>query len=94
MNKFISLSILGIVLAPYILMYFFIQEPMSSDFTLIKTIYLFIFIVMIGFAVFIYKSGKVPKQKRHLWVALLVLGNLAVFPFFWYFYIWKTHADE
>jgi hypothetical protein len=37
-------------------------------------------------------SGKVPKEKRALWVALLLAANYFVMPFYFRWYIWPQEA--
>jgi hypothetical protein len=89
MNRIIPLLVLGLILIPFILIYFWFFEPRNADLYLVYLINVTWLILLIGFILFTYISGSIPKSKRNLWAALLVTGNVVVFPFFWYFYIWK-----
>lgn len=50
-------------------------------------------IVPIGFIVYLYKGSAVPSEKRGLWLALLLFGNVLALPFFWFWYIWRTSPN-
>jgi len=67
---------------------------MDVEFGLIIPIYILYLGLIIGLSIYTYKSGRVPKTKQHLWVALLIFGNFLVFPFFWYFYIRLTNDNN
>ncbi len=55
-----------------------------------------VFAVTIGliFALFlafkVFRNAFVPKEKKILWLCLLVPGNVFILPFFWSIYIRKT----
>ncbi len=92
MNRGISFFIFTLTIVPFILMYFWFNEPLDDKFGMIVPINILWLGLLIGFCIYTYKSGRVPKGKQHLWAALLVFGNFFAFPFFWYFYMWKTSA--
>jgi hypothetical protein len=51
---------------------------------------------LILFAIYnrhLFKSGRVPQDKRALWAVVLLLGNIVAMPFYWYFYIWGQHRS-
>jgi hypothetical protein len=54
-----------------------------------------VFAILIGLFFSIYLAINVlrgnfaPTEKKKLWVALLILGNIIVLPFFWTYYIRK-----
>ena len=39
--------------------------------------------------IYMYKTENVPREKRTLWLVVLILGTFIAVPFFWYFYMWK-----
>ncbi len=66
------------------------SEAVAQDelFNLIISIDIaFILTVLIGLIVFLYRSKAVPEGKRALWSILLILGNMFIFPIFWFLYI-------
>ena len=46
-----------------------------------------------AFIAYAATSSAVPKEKRALWIAVLILGNISVLPFFWYWYIWGANSS-
>jgi len=57
-----------------------------------------IFLASIGilFLFFLHAafSGKVPREKKWLWLALIVLGNIFVLPFYFLHYLRCPRKDE
>ncbi len=45
--------------------------------------------LLIFYIVHVYRGKKVKKDQRHLWAALLLFGNLVVYPVYWYLYVWQ-----
>jgi hypothetical protein len=41
------------------------------------------------YVVLVLRTESVPREKRGLWCAVLVLGSVFAMPFFWYLYIWR-----
>lgn len=52
------------------------------------TIFL-IFALLIFYIVHLFKSERVPQDKKALWAVVLFLGNMIAMPVFWYLYIWE-----
>ena len=50
----------------------------------------FVWITIIGFLVYAAYAPSVPKEKRGLWIALILFGNASVLPFFWYWYVLQS----
>jgi hypothetical protein len=40
------------------------------------------------YIVFLFKSDRVPQDKKALWAAVLFLGNMLAMPVFFYLYVW------
>ena len=43
----------------------------------------------IGFLLVVFRTARVPPDKKPIWAALLIVGNIVAFPVFWYFYVWR-----
>ena len=46
-------------------------------------------VLISGYTAFIFKSNRVPKDKKVLWVIALVVFHVFSMLAFWYSYIWK-----
>jgi hypothetical protein len=44
-------------------------------------------VMMIGFIRYTFRSDAVPRDKRGLWVTVLLLGNIFALPFYWLWYV-------
>jgi hypothetical protein len=44
--------------------------------------------LMIVYIVHLFRSDRVPPDKKALWAVVLFLGNLFAMPFYWYSYMW------
>lgn len=45
---------------------------------------------LIGFyIVYLFRTNRVPTEKKALWAVVLLLANTLAMPVFWYFYIWR-----
>ncbi|HBC89301.1 MAG TPA: hypothetical protein DCZ94_20360 [Lentisphaeria bacterium] len=59
-------------------------------------------VVVIGFTVLTYLTmfihlfayNKIPMNRKIMWALLFVIGNIFVFPFYYYFYVLKGVASE
>jgi len=56
------------------------------------TVFVILLIILINL-IYLYRSEKIPPEKRKLWSGLIVLGNVWAAPFFWYWYIWKEKSS-
>ena len=45
-----------------------------------------------AFVIYVLKTSAVPSDKRSLWLALILFGNLFVLPFFWFQYVWHRQS--
>jgi hypothetical protein len=53
---------------------------------------LFIFALTAFYVVYLFKTDRVPQDKKALWAVVLFFANIFAFPIFWYLYIWKEPA--
>ena len=49
--------------------------------------------LLVYYIVHVLKSDKVPKEKRTLWIVVLLLGHMFSIPIYWYHYIWKEKLN-
>jgi hypothetical protein len=42
----------------------------------------------------LFRTDRVPQDKKALWAVVLFLGNMIAMPVYWYFYIWRQHDNE
>ena len=52
----------------------------------------FMFALTAFYIVYLFRTDRVPQDKKALWAVVLFLGNTFAFPVFWYLYIWKEPA--
>ena len=38
---------------------------------------------------FVWRSDRIPRPQKRSWHLALLVGNLAVMPFFWYLFMWR-----
>ena len=64
-----------------------------TDFFILFGLHLFTMLLMIGLLIFyitnVFRNDMVTKDKKILWVVLLIFGNMIAMPIYWYIYIWK-----
>ena len=44
--------------------------------------------LLIFYVVHLFKTDRVPQEKKALWAAVLILGNMLAMPVFFYIYVW------
>lgn len=49
---------------------------------------LVIFALVVFYVVFLFKTDRVAQEKKALWAAVLILGNMLAMPVFFYIYVW------
>jgi len=49
--------------------------------------------MIIIYIIHIFKTEKVPQDKKALWAVVIFLGNMIAMPIYWYLYIWKQEAE-
>jgi EamA domain-containing membrane protein RarD len=42
----------------------------------------------------LFKTERVPTDKKTLWAVVLFLGNMLAMPVFWYLYVWREPESE
>ena len=47
------------------------------------------FVLLLVYIVYLFKTEHVPKDKKALWAVVLFMGNIIAMPVFWFLYVWK-----
>lgn len=53
-----------------------------------------IFVLLVIYIVHVFKTERVPQDKKALWAVVLFLGNMIAMPIYWYLYIWKQPEES
>ena len=68
-------------------------QGVPAPFVVIFALHLFTIFFMFGLVAFyiyyLFKTDRVPQDKKALWAVVLFLGNMIAMPVFWYLYIWR-----
>lgn len=71
------------------------QISSSSHFMIVSIGFMIInLLILIIFIIFIFKTEKVPKDKKVLWTLVVLYLNALVLPVFWYLYIWSDKKGD
>ena len=68
----------------------YVHIPYFDNLIDAASMFTFTISVILFYAGYSTLTNTVPKSKRYLWGWLILFGNFATIPFFWYFYIWKS----
>ncbi|MBX2868326.1 MAG: hypothetical protein KTR18_06600 [Acidiferrobacterales bacterium] len=87
-------SVVGMLSVSFILPEFMNSENIIQNLKLRNMLqpifmYLAIFLV-ISYLIYTLIGGRVAKERKFLWAGLLIVANVLVVPFFWYFELWKN----
>ena len=53
-----------------------------------------IFVLLAIYIIHVFKTDRVPQDKKALWAVVLFLGNMIAMPIYWYLYIWKESKES
>ena len=90
----IALLIFGLFPFIYFTLFFTIVGPGEKTTNLFFIVFFVLTVLslpgaFIFYIVDVYRNRSIMKDQKHLWAALLVFGNLLVYPFYWYLHIWR-----
>jgi hypothetical protein len=51
------------------------------------------FVLLAIYIVDVFKTDRVPQDKKALWAVVLFLGNMIAMPIYWYLYIWRERIQ-
>jgi len=67
-------------------------DQFLREFNTIFRIHILVMALVLGLTAFyivhLFRTDRVPTDKKALWAVVLLLGNLLAMPFYWYFYVW------
>jgi hypothetical protein len=52
---------------------------------------LLMFVLIAFYIAYLFKTDRVPQDKKALWAVVLFLGNMLTMPVFFYLYVWPSH---
>lgn len=52
-------------------------------------VYISLIILIVLYIIDVYRNRSVAQNQRTLWTVLLIVGNMLVFPVYWYLHIWR-----
>jgi chromate transport protein ChrA len=92
MLKRVTLGVLTAVPLLYIMSFLFVLDRPGAKAEVLEILHtgvIALTIALLAFYVFdSFKNPNVPSEKRRLWTAVLVLGNIFVEPVYFWLYIW------
>ena len=54
---------------------------------------LLMFALLAFYLIYLYRSERIPQDKKVLWAILIFMGSFIAMPIFWYLYIWREPAN-
>lgn len=70
---------------------------MFAHFQILFTLHLLTILETMGLLAFyityIFKTDRIPQDKKALWAVVVFLGNMLAMPVFWYLYIWSEPVE-
>ena len=64
-------------------------ELFDQVFWLGSAVFIMTMAVWAFYLFFVWRSDRIPRPQKRSWHLALLLGNLAVIPFFWYLFMWR-----
>jgi hypothetical protein len=50
--------------------------------------------LLVIYVVHLFKTDRVPQDKKALWAVVLFFGNVMAMPVYWYLYIWRERKPQ
>ena len=69
------------------------KESFYEMYDFIKFANSLVFLLIISYIVYLFKTNYVPKDKKALWAVVIILFAVIAMPIFWYLYVWKPIQD-
>lgn len=54
---------------------------------------LLMFALIAVYIVHLFRTDRIPADKKALWAVVLFLGNMMAFPIYWYLYLWRQPQE-
>jgi hypothetical protein len=72
-------------------------EQFFRNFDLIFRLHLLVMVLIVALMAFyiihLFRTDRVPNDKKTLWAVVLFLGNLLAMPVYWYLYMWPRASE-
>ena len=100
MNKITKLIIGIITLIPfiYMIMFFLNLSTDTIDFDLMFKLHIGTMVIIVGLFIFyisnIYRTERIPNDKKTLWVVIIFIGQIIAMVIYWYLYIWTEPKEN
>jgi len=107
LSRPIQLLVGAATLLPIVYMVYFIVSMSSSvatrnggpdDFDFLFRLHLgtmlLTFSLLIFYIVYLFRTARVPQDKKALWAVVLFMGNMFAMPVFWFIYVWRDPMPE
>jgi hypothetical protein len=92
--KKLALGIGTLVPIPYIV--WVLSQPAQSHFGGWHPLHLVVLVIMVTvwayYFIDVFRNDRIPDDKKALWAGLILFGNLAVEPIYFWRFVWKSDA--
>jgi hypothetical protein len=51
-------------------------------------------VTLVFYVIHICRNKYIVKNEKYIWIALLLVSNVFVFPFYWYLHVWKDNHSQ
>lgn len=72
-------------------------DQFEEQFATIFRLHLFVMVLMVGLIAFyivhLFRTDRIPADKKALWAVVLFFAHLMAMPFYWYFYMWPKAGE-
>jgi len=97
MVKKLALGAATLVPILYVLSFFLFLDRPGAKVPFLQAIHVWVIVLALGLMFFylvdVFRNPRVPRDKRVLWAAVLLLGSLFVEPVYFWLYIWKDRQS-
>ena len=96
LNRGLKVALFGLTLWPvlYIVLFLLVMMSGPGAFGIILPLHMLTMLLVLGLTIFyivhIFKSPRPEGMKKIMWLVLILWANIAVMPFYFWFYVWKA----
>jgi hypothetical protein len=89
------LSLMIYIFIAVVLIFFHINERSTNKFVFALGVIAFLAIPFecVFYIINLFRNTSVPKDRKTLWLVLLIGWHFLIFPFYWYFHIWRDSIE-
>lgn len=70
------------------------EKKFDIFFNYVVVLNVLFFLLTASYLIYLFSTPYVPREKRMLWVVILLFVNVIAMPFFWYWYVWSPLKSE